>query len=228
MKLPRWLVVSLLSASTIAVLGACAWWWVTWPDRTLQKFVAFMQIQDFDEVNALMQCPARWGNCDSKVLTHVEPNPWMPPDAVDLDVEYLDVEIRLDFCGAGRLLGDRDLLKSWFTSRLQAEAPSFVDFALARRRFLVADRALQLVVVRGQVDVPQPNPSILIRVAQEQFDAGQFDRAVILFDCARAIEPDNHSALAGSYKARIEGQLQLQERYENRARFATVAQGEHD
>lgn len=34
MKLPRWLVVSLLSASLLAVLGSGAWWWVTWPVTT--------------------------------------------------------------------------------------------------------------------------------------------------------------------------------------------------
>jgi hypothetical protein len=38
MRLPRWLVVSLLSASVLTVLGAGAWWWVTWPERTANKF----------------------------------------------------------------------------------------------------------------------------------------------------------------------------------------------
>jgi hypothetical protein len=42
MKFPRWLVVSLLSASVLAVLGAGAWWWVAWPERTATLFVAFL------------------------------------------------------------------------------------------------------------------------------------------------------------------------------------------
>jgi hypothetical protein len=39
MRMPRWLVVSLLSASVLTVLGAGAWWWVTWPDMTLCHFL---------------------------------------------------------------------------------------------------------------------------------------------------------------------------------------------
>ena len=39
-KLPRWLLVSLLIASILGVLGAVAWWWVTWPDRTAGRFLA--------------------------------------------------------------------------------------------------------------------------------------------------------------------------------------------
>jgi hypothetical protein len=42
MRLPRWLVVSLLSVSMVAVLSAGTWWWVTWPDRTARKFTTLM------------------------------------------------------------------------------------------------------------------------------------------------------------------------------------------
>jgi hypothetical protein len=38
MKLPRWLIVSLITASVLAVLGAGVWWWVTWPERTVRRF----------------------------------------------------------------------------------------------------------------------------------------------------------------------------------------------
>jgi hypothetical protein len=40
MRLPRWLVVSLLAVSVLAVPGAGAWWWVTWPERTANQFCA--------------------------------------------------------------------------------------------------------------------------------------------------------------------------------------------
>jgi len=43
MKLPRWLVVVMLSASTISVLGSAAWWWVVWPDRTAAEFAALLK-----------------------------------------------------------------------------------------------------------------------------------------------------------------------------------------
>jgi hypothetical protein len=55
MRIPRWLVVTLLSASVLAVLGAGAWWWITWPERTARKFVAFVIVQNADgvfEINA--------------------------------------------------------------------------------------------------------------------------------------------------------------------------------
>src|SRR5262245_32937818 len=38
MKFPRWLVVTLLSASLIALLGTAAWWWVTLPQRIMNEF----------------------------------------------------------------------------------------------------------------------------------------------------------------------------------------------
>jgi hypothetical protein len=34
MKLPRWLLIGLLTSSVLAVLAASGWWWVTWPERT--------------------------------------------------------------------------------------------------------------------------------------------------------------------------------------------------
>jgi hypothetical protein len=43
MRFPRWLVVSLLSVSLLAVPSAGAWWWVTWPERTVRKFDDFVR-----------------------------------------------------------------------------------------------------------------------------------------------------------------------------------------
>ena len=39
MKLPRWLVIGMLTSSVLAVLAAAGWWWVTWPERTAREFV---------------------------------------------------------------------------------------------------------------------------------------------------------------------------------------------
>src|SRR5262245_52006772 len=33
MKLPRWLVVAMLSASTLVVLSSASAWWVIWPEH---------------------------------------------------------------------------------------------------------------------------------------------------------------------------------------------------
>jgi len=38
MKLPRWLVIAMLTTSVLSVLAAAGWWWVTWPERTAREF----------------------------------------------------------------------------------------------------------------------------------------------------------------------------------------------
>jgi hypothetical protein len=53
MKFPRWLLVSLLSASVLAVLGAGAWWWVTWPERTAREFLERLGDGGFVELERL-------------------------------------------------------------------------------------------------------------------------------------------------------------------------------
>src|SRR5262245_43068123 len=42
MKLPRWLVVTLLTVSFAVILGTGAWWWVTWPERSARRFEQVM------------------------------------------------------------------------------------------------------------------------------------------------------------------------------------------
>lgn len=37
MKLPRWLVLSLISVSVIVAIGSGGWFWITWPERTLAE-----------------------------------------------------------------------------------------------------------------------------------------------------------------------------------------------
>jgi hypothetical protein len=44
MKLPRWLLVSLLTVSVLAVLGGAGWWWVSWPERAVTAL--------FDDIRA--------------------------------------------------------------------------------------------------------------------------------------------------------------------------------
>ena len=39
MKLPRWLMISMLTTSVLGGLGIPAWWWLTWPGRTAREFV---------------------------------------------------------------------------------------------------------------------------------------------------------------------------------------------
>jgi hypothetical protein len=59
MRLPRWLVVSLLSASVLAVLGYVSWWWVTWPERTAWELMHRWDAGQFIETNPILT-DARW------------------------------------------------------------------------------------------------------------------------------------------------------------------------
>jgi hypothetical protein len=53
MKMPKWLVVSLLSVSVLGVLGYGAWWWVTWPERTAWTFILLIREENYDAVAAM-------------------------------------------------------------------------------------------------------------------------------------------------------------------------------
>src|SRR5262245_60314382 len=48
MRLPRWLVVSRLSASVLFVVATGAWWWVTWPERTAREFQRLLVQRKWD------------------------------------------------------------------------------------------------------------------------------------------------------------------------------------
>ena len=45
MKLPRWLVVVMITTSAISLLGAAVWSWVAWPDRTATEFLALLKAE---------------------------------------------------------------------------------------------------------------------------------------------------------------------------------------
>ena len=40
MKLPRWLLWGMVSCTLFSALAAAGWWWVTWPERTVMRFLA--------------------------------------------------------------------------------------------------------------------------------------------------------------------------------------------
>jgi hypothetical protein len=54
MKLPRWLVISMLTTSVLSVLGFGGWWWVTWPERTAREFLDLMARGDRTEAQKLL------------------------------------------------------------------------------------------------------------------------------------------------------------------------------
>jgi hypothetical protein len=77
MKMPRWLVVSLLSASVLAVMGYGAWWWVTWPERTWNR-IARTQLFQVDRILSIGQATPTnrnvidWISCRSEVVVNTQ------------------------------------------------------------------------------------------------------------------------------------------------------------
>ena len=55
MKLPRWLVIGMLTSSVLAVLAAAGWWWVTWPERTAREFAELISAGKFDEAKRFLR-----------------------------------------------------------------------------------------------------------------------------------------------------------------------------
>jgi hypothetical protein len=53
MKLQRWLLISMLGSSALALLTFAGWWWVTWPERTARHFVALLGAGRIGEARAL-------------------------------------------------------------------------------------------------------------------------------------------------------------------------------
>ena len=66
MRLPRWLVILMLTTSVLSVLAAVDWWWVTWPGRTARQFVGLAGVGDVGPASRLFRKP------DGAPLTEVE------------------------------------------------------------------------------------------------------------------------------------------------------------
>jgi hypothetical protein len=54
MKLPRWLLILMLSTSALSVLGAAGWWWITWPGRTADLFIELIKSEHPEEASKLL------------------------------------------------------------------------------------------------------------------------------------------------------------------------------
>ena len=76
MKLPRWLVWTLLAASIAGGVVFPAWWWKVWPGRTASAFIAAVREADFERANQFLEKSVRWEvgpypGC--MMLNHVNP-----------------------------------------------------------------------------------------------------------------------------------------------------------
>jgi hypothetical protein len=64
MKLPRWLVIAMLTSSGLAVLAAAGWWWVTLPERSAREFYELMRDGHFSEAAKMIDPPPSGGDID--------------------------------------------------------------------------------------------------------------------------------------------------------------------
>jgi hypothetical protein len=136
MNLPRWLFVSLLSASVIAVFGFGAWWWITWPERTAQEFVRRLAAGD-----------QSW-----KEMLHADAD----PSLVLRIMELLPPKDRSDVVSQPRSLGDVVFCRHSFKTsgdlgwEFTAERGTVIDASLdARANLLLAVKAAEFARLRA-------------------------------------------------------------------------------
>src|SRR5436309_8791521 len=61
MKVPRWLMLLMLTSTVVSVLTASGWWWFMWPERTAREYADLVvngQFHEWREVWAPMPSPA--------------------------------------------------------------------------------------------------------------------------------------------------------------------------
>src|SRR5262245_47786220 len=137
MKLPLWLVVSLLTMSVLAVLAVGAWWWVTWPERVALQFVTLLANGDRG---------AAIGMLHDHVSLHS-----LPPVVLE---EVLELELRSP---AQRTLTDIIEAKQQFRldTEIQLTLKDIIDaklsFGTARSRRLLHTEPWFFSVERGTV-----------------------------------------------------------------------------
>lgn len=109
MKLPRWLVIGMLTSCVLAVLAAGGWWWVTWPERTAREFASLVADGQFDKANDLLVPPTCWTQGDDNRI------------ALDQPAEHW--------------VSSREIWQMLFRERLHIAPRTISDVALGRTRF---------------------------------------------------------------------------------------------
>ena len=76
MKLPRWLVIAMLSSSVLSVPLAAGWWWVTWPERTAREFVERLAGNDDESWKTMMRADERSKLLERVLAITARPKDW--------------------------------------------------------------------------------------------------------------------------------------------------------
>jgi hypothetical protein len=72
MKLPRWLVIMMMLVSVLSVLGAAAWLWITWPERTAREFVSLTARGEFEQLRTLLDASSGLAVENGELCLNVE------------------------------------------------------------------------------------------------------------------------------------------------------------
>jgi hypothetical protein len=82
MKLPRWLLWTMMTLSVFGTLAAAGWWWVTWPERTAREFIRLLRDGDIESINALIIPKTYWmdNSVSERSSTLAFSNEWMNGD----------------------------------------------------------------------------------------------------------------------------------------------------
>ena len=132
MKPSRWVVWCLLGVSAAASLGAGAWWWITWPERTARELIALVSNSEFEQANTLLRPPAMWRSRGDGYVSLDDGNVPSPADEVWWRVA---------------------LWKENFQPPLLQFRPRTVNDLLCGRRRLVVNNAWDLTAQHGKVSV---------------------------------------------------------------------------
>src|SRR5262245_29139704 len=121
MKLPRWLVITMLTASTLAILAFAGWWWVRWPDRTMKEFISLLKRDS--------EAGAYQGAYDkARQMTKVEGK-----------------------TSGKTIMVNNSLRAQWIPSSLVPESRATGDLMRGRQAFHITEQPVRYVVQRGIV-----------------------------------------------------------------------------
>src|SRR5262245_32919101 len=80
MRVPRWLLATMLCVSVLVTLGLGGWWWVVWPERTASEFFDCVERGHTDEATGMLaihRCHSDHLACQLCADTHDDTGSWL-------------------------------------------------------------------------------------------------------------------------------------------------------
>ena len=123
MKIPRWLLLTLITLSVLGVVLPAGWWWFTWPARTIRDFTALLEEGRFDDADQFLKRPARLG------VLRID---GQDKESVVFDADSSKAMTRFSAPPSW----PSEMFRTWCTlDNLQTDSRSFSDWILGRQEF---------------------------------------------------------------------------------------------